>query len=319
MVRRVIIEFMVNRIAISITTNDSPDVIQSVIKNFSAASAQLHIFLHISKNSKYPLGDFIELENQFLNLVVNRRSAFTVWGNLFQGHLENLHLIASDQSFSHFAFSATNDLFVRNISSDYFERFRVGYFNNMLTPGHSWFSASDVNHDSRLRKLNSYFGFENGVQSQVEGSFYPIDFLSEALKLMDKFDLKPHDRYPVEEIYLPTIARNLGFLPETEPYIFSEVQRYDQFKHLIHEMKMDLGSAMLLNIFARVYQEYGKFEISKIDVDEIIENSIPPLFRGVILKRIFESQTTSREIFGVKRVPRELDNELRIYIESSFQ
>ncbi len=309
---------MVNKVAISITTNDSPAVIQSVLKNFSAASLQLHIFLHISKNSIYPVADYFKLENEFSNLVVNRKSALTVWGNIFQGHLENLYLIASDRSFSHFAFSATNDFFVRKIPIDYFDRFRVGYFNNKLTPRHSWVSANYVNRDPRLIELNDYFAVDYGVQSQVEGSFYPINFLSEALKLMDKFDLKPHDAYPVEEIYLPTLARNLGLFPETEPYVYSEVQRYDQFRKLIHGKKIDFGSTNLLNILARVYQEYGGFELSKMDIDEILENAIPPIFRGAILKHIFEGDSSSREIFGVKRVPRELDNELRMYIEGFF-
>jgi hypothetical protein len=309
---------MVKKIAISITTNDSPAVIDSLIRNFSAASKQSHIFLHISKNSSFPVAEFVELEYEFPNLVVNRTSAFTVWGNLFQGHLENLHLIESDHSFSHFAFGATNDMFVRKIPSEYFERFRAGYFNNLMSKGHSWFSASKVNDDPRLKKLNHFFGFEYGVQSQVEGSFYPTDFLSEALKLMEKFDLRPHDRYPVEEIYLPTLARNLGLLPETEPYIFSEVQRYDQFRNLVHELRIDLGSTKFLNILAGVYRKYGGYEISKMDVEEIMEKSIPPIFRGAVLKYVFESPSISRGIFGVKRVPRDLDNELRMYIERFF-
>ena len=309
---------MANKIAISITSNDSPAVLQSLLKNFSAASAHLHIFLHISKNSNYEVPDFFELENQYSNLTVNRKSAFTVWGNIFQGHLENLYLIASDPSFSHFTFHATNDLFVRKIPIDYFERFRVGYFNNNLSKRHSWFSANYVNRDPRLLKLNDYFGFVYGVQSQIEGSFYPFDFLSQALKLMRKFDLKPHDTYPVEEVYLPTLARNLGLLPQAEPYIFSEVQRYDQVRTLIRGAKIDLGSTNLLNIFAKVYQEYGRSELSKIDIDEIKEKTVPLICRGTILKQIFRTESSSREIFGVKRIPRELDNELRMYIEGFF-
>lgn len=309
---------MVNKIAISITTNENPEVIQSVIKNFSTASSHLYFFLHVSKNSSFPLAEYFGLENQFSNLVVNRTSVFTVWGNIFQGHIENLRLIDADSSFTHFGFHATNDMFVRKIPIDFFAKYRVGYFNNLLSRRHTWFSTCQVNKDSNMKKLNEFFGFDFGVQSQVEGTFYPTDFLSEALRLTRKFDLKPHNRYPVEEIYFPTLARNLGLLPETQPYIFSEVQRYEQFRKLARKYKLDLGSNNLLNILARIYQAFGNFEISQVDVDEVIKSKIPPILSGAFLKSVSEGYSCSRSVFGVKRVPRELGNELRSYIESFF-
>jgi len=300
--------------AISITTNDSPLLLEDLINNFNFYLTNSCFVIHISRRSTFKFEEYSKLLTKFNNVILNPIQHETYWGNIFPGHFSNLEIIASEQSINSFGFHSTNDLLVKEFPPNFFKENSAGYHRHAIESDSVWFYKDNVLNDQKLENLNRSFCQSTIVHSQVEGTYFPSHIIGDFFHILKKFDLGLHASYPIEEIYLPTIARNLDLECNTPPYLFSEVCRFMDALESIKIRNLHLGSDKVTRAFNFFLRKANLYAISKIDVQNIRRHFLPSQH---IIARNFSPVWSNYEIenlFAVKRVPRTLDSPLRMYI-----
>lgn len=309
---------------ISIPVHENIFVVINQCMNFLKYS-DCKILIHVSKNSYI---DNVDLHNLLAakgltgRVLLNPYPVDTSWGNIVRAHIQNIRYILSiEKNLSiKVAFHASNDLLVRTGLDSYICRKEFLYHTRRYRKPGLWWPSRIAFQDRYLLNFLKAKHCNYIVASQVEGSVYTLDFLKNAVRIVDDFRLLDSDRiYPREEILFSTIADILGVSPSCHPYVFSEVHRYDarlwNLWKISKKIFNPLVSKIINKLVAKTFSMCGVGGLRISDINSIRRNVLPKL---VVYDNDYKwiPYTNADGIFGVKRVPRKVDNNLRQFINS---
>ena len=309
-------------IFISIPVHENPQVILDQIINIKKYIDAIFI-VHVSKNANFPKSELIKLlKNNKLDeiVIVNPKSISTNWGDIISTHIENIKFIQqiSSKLEDKIVFHSSNDMIVRKGVQYYIEQNKYLFNTRYCDRVTHWWPGNVALSDIQFRKLLSYLGHGRIVASQIEGSMYDLEVLSETLKLIEKYDLLSSNlRYPREELFFSSIAYGLGVKPTNEPYVFSEVHIFDRnvwnFWKFTEKYFSERLSKKCNKIFNDLYFRSRLYKISKKDIINIRSGKVNPIefFEGGNDWIIYKD---SDNLFAVKRVERNINNPIRKFI-----
>lgn len=313
-------------IYISIPVHEKLNSLIGMIRNLAYYPGSA-VILHVSKTATFTKDELSQVlqRDEYRDcrdkVIINPLSVDTGFSNIFNAHVANIRYLCknADLSSDKLVFHASNDLLVRpgverliNNSQSIFHTRYVDYYSH-------WWPGNVVLDDDDFLKVLSRVGGCRIVASQIEGSMYPLVFLKEMIQILDLDRIweRTHLFYPREEIWFSSFAYAMGLRPDTFPYIFSEVQRFDARLWTYFKILESLLPLRFVNISKRVlnkiYFESKTYAISKKDILKIRNNEIEsPIFQEGNNQWI--PYPEPQNLFGVKRVPRDENNKLRRYI-----
>ena len=316
----------VGMLYISIPVHEQVPVIVNQCQNM-LAYIDAAIVLHLSSSSVIKRE---QISNELIanglsdRVFVNPRSMPTNWGSILHAHLANVDYIASiseNIANDYVVFHASNDMLVRAGATAYVLSNKNVYHTRRYTKAGYYWPVAHAFSDQKFTKLRRFLNFNEGIiAGQIEGSAYPLSLLLEISKIISKYDLLYNDEvwYPREEVLLPTIALALGELPKADPYVFSELHRIDYWSWECWKL-IDLlypfarGKNFLKRRIHEAIVKSNLFSIKTRDVKKIINDriSVHVLSDGA---EDWQPYRNVKNIFGVKRVSRSLDDPLRKFI-----
>lgn len=321
------------RIVVSIPVHEKPDVINDLIENIKTYIEHPIIVLHISAGfyKNYNENE-IHLDS---DTYINPMHLQTTWGNIFQTHVSNFQFIKNLVDFDYFLMQASNDMFVKKGIEKYIEQFDAGVDCRILWQHDSkWWPCSCAYEDATLQKIMRYIGVTRILGSQVEGSFYRkaiFEYVANTIdSLITQEDCRKFNLYGREEIYYPTIASKImdygrcGY-----PTTFSEVHRFDRWiweirtimeKFYKFGLKMFISQNLLNRMEGKVNQwlfDTRWYKLTKRDINAIICDDQKYLMKNESLNDYPGYwEINDGHYYSVKRVPRNYDDPIRVYIRN---
>ena len=322
------------RIVISIPVHEKPELINDQIKNIQKYIKNPTIILHISKvfYKKYKESDIKIYDNVY----INPTHLETKWGGIYQTHVSNFKYIKSKIDFDYFLLQASNDAFVRKNIESYICKYDAGLNRRILWQRNSrWWPCACAYDDVSLKKIMNSIGVTRIIVSLIDGSFYINNIFDYISNVIDKYitqdDIKNFNFYGREEVYFSTIAQKaVDFSKCGFPTTFSEVHRFDRMIWNIRnklDFLYDIGIKIFLNrnLMDSIENKINNalfrsrvYKIKKCDIKAIILNNIEYLNHNSILNdypgyfRLYDENN----LYSVKRVPRDLENNIRKYINN---
>lgn len=309
---------------ISIPVHENISVIIDQCMNF-LKYADCKIVIHVSKNSYV---DNVALHNLLVvkglngRVLLNPYRVDTSWGGIVRSHIQNIRYILSiEKNLSvKVAFHASNDLLIRTGLDSYVCKKDFLYHTRRYGQPGLWWPSKIAFQDKCLLNLLKVKHCDYIVASQIEGSVYTLDFLKNAVRIIDDFRLLDSDKfYPREEVFFSTIAEILGVSPCCHPYVFSEVHRYDAKLWSLWKISKrifnPLVSTIINKFFDKAFSVFGVGGLRISDINSIRNNVLPEL---VVYDNDYKwiPYISAGGIFGVKRVPRQINNNLRKFINA---
>lgn len=307
-------------IIISIPIHEAAEVACNQADNIKKYVPNSLIIFHICKS--YRNVEEIELLRQKENVVINPTRLETAWGNIIETHICNFLYAKNHYIFQYFLIHSSNDMYVRRGIEKYIFSYRAGFhFREIENQNSYWVVARAARKDRLLNKIA-----DGGVKyaSQIEGSFYAFDIMDEIVTTLQRYMPfeKAMEPYTREEFFFSTLAA--GKLEREEigrPTTFSEVHRFDRIyqNYCINKEKLTgkrSGMTYADNLFRRCLFRSHVYRITKRDVYKIREENIKYIQKngciddgnGIIY--LYDEAN----VFSVKRVPRNLENRLRKFI-----
>ena len=320
------------RIVVSIPVHEKPEVINDQIKNIQKYIKNPIIVLHISKifYKKYKESE-IKLDD---GVYINSTHLETKWGSIYQSHVSNFKYIKNKIDFDYFLLQASNDSFVKKDIESYISKYDAGLNHRVLWQHDSrWWPCACACEDITLKRIMNSIGVTRIIASQVEGSFYKKDVFDYIANIIERYitkeDIEKFNFYGREEVYFSTFAQKVvDFSQCGPPTTFSEVHRFDRLIWNIRNVLdclYNIGMKVLFNrnsidiIENKINDLLFKsmiYKIKKRDIDAIISNNVKYLESNSFLNdypgyfRLYDE----KNIYSVKRVPRDLENSIRKYI-----
>ena len=313
-------------IYISLLVHENKYAAIDTIRNFLKYVPNSTIVLHISKNANFKSDQIRELLiNKAVadRVVINTEPVCTEWGNIIAAHISNIkciNSICSDRT-SKVVFHSSGDMLVRLGAESYIENNEFIYHTRIYEQPGYWWPSHVALSDCILMHSLQRFSMKFIVASQIEGASYPLEVLLNVLKLLEKDEILNCSKgfYPREEIYFSSFVYGMGYSSLGDPYIYSEVHRFDSKLWKIFRT-LDSEDNFLLyflrhkkGIIDKLYKKYGKYRITERDVNLILSNNPEPV-EVFDCGKVWRPYLSPEKIFGVKRVERTLNNDLRNYI-----
>ena len=311
-------------IYVSLPVHTRPAVVAGQLRNFAAFFPEALVVLHVSANARFTMP---ELEAALRrggcrNVVINPQRNATAWGTILHAHLANIAWIRRAGNASQICLHSSNDMLVRSGLAQWLRR--GGNFLNSrpIRPGSYWRFAAPALADQALRAVCQRLGGAPLVGSQIEGSCYDAPLLFDIAEIAAAADVSAG--YPLEEVWLATIAHALDARIRGSPYVFSEIHRFDRvFWKVLRRVDPFIGKPGDPYYFPRRLIEYamiksGFHRISRTWVDRIARDDAEQLAPYELMSdgnnqwRVFDRHG----LFGVKRVPRRPHSPLRTYIDA---
>ena len=312
-------------IYISIPVHEKIEIIIDQSKNFYKFFPEAMIVLHLSKGATFSLDNLkSELSKENVNnVLVNPKQVETSWGGILNAHLENIRYILTLDNAEKVIFHSSNDMLVKKGVFDYVKN-RKNIFNQRpISEDSFWWVGRRA-----LKDLPMMNFFDNHLLgSQIEGSMYEISLLEELVKEVDENSnlLKRNRPYPKEEIIFSSFANKKNIENNGLPYIFSEVHRFDHtfFKYINKYLALfdrnGITYKALKYIINLLVLRFLKYQINIRDINAIVDSNAE-YFKGytelIDGKNIKWSVFDINNIFGVKRVSRDLQNTIRVSINN---
>lgn len=324
------------RIVVSIPVHEKPEIINDQIKNIKKYMKEPIIVLHISKSfyEKYNESEIKKGDDIYLNPTHLQ----TKWGGIYQTHVSNFQYMKTKLDFDYFLLQASNDAFVKNGIEEYINQYDAGINHRVLWQHDSrWWPCSCANDDVALKKIMNSIGVTRIIASQVEGSFYKknvFDYIVNVLnRIISQEDIENFNFYGREEVYFSTIAQKVvDFSRCGYPTTFSEIHRFDRLIWNIRnalDFFYNKGGKVLIKRRAMDYLENKindvlfksrLYKIRTLDIDAIRLNNIKYLQHNLFLDdypgyfRLYDESN----IYSVKRVPRNIEDSIRKYINNLY-
>lgn len=321
------------KIVISIPIHEKIEVVIDQIANICRYINNPIIVLYVVKQLYEELnGDLHMLEEQGEGIVyVNPEHEEIRWGNISHPHRSNYQYISKilNGQFDYIVFHASNDMYVLEGVENYIGRYDAGFQRRILRYNKTmWWPCECAQRDKTLRQIMDNYGISIIVGSQIEGTFYKRQVFDKIMGYLEKVDLNEGEHYPKEEIYFSTIAYSM--LNEERigyPITYSEVHQFDKWLwrtyRLIHTMtkwlfmeNKDIELAMC-KLFEKNYQKYKPYAITIHTVKKIRKRDRRFYKRRNKMKDYpGEYELYDNNCFSVKRVARDLDDKVRVYIRN---
>lgn len=321
---------------ISIPVHEKPDVIRDQINNIKKYFPEAEIVIHVSK--EYFKQWKLEEIGYFPGVYINPQHLETHWGDILLPHISNFNYIHSlNLDYDYFVMHSSNDMYVRYGVADYIKSYQAGFtFRYMKRPSSHWWPCEYAFKDPLLKALMDKIRQSRIVASQLEGSFYKreiiekiMDFIQESIMDTKINQFKPYTR---EEFFFSTVAETLVSPKDVGyPIVFSEVHRFDRivwptFKKIddiyaifFHYFLSPRWLERIKRFYSTIISQYGNFRITPeiiqkirhLDNNFFLENLYLDDGTGAI--RLYDKPSS---LFAVKRVPRDINHPLRLYIHN---
>lgn len=318
------------KIVVSIPVHEQPQVILDQIANIKHYIKEPLIILHISK-------EFYEAQNGNFSMLMGIKDVFlnpqhlsVKWGNVAHVHISNFRYISNVTNFDYFLLQASNDMYVKSGIEVYISQFEAGFCRRILQYEKTmWWPCQKAHEDAVLLEIMTLHGIKNIVATQVEGSFYRKDIFQTVTDYIGDIDLSKGEQYSKEEIYFSTIAyalcneSTIGY-----PTTYSEVHEYDRTLWRIQRFLYSFWQLPILRsiatnerkeeLYYRIINQYERkkpYAINKKIIKKIVTNDTHYILKHAKMNdypgkfRLYDGN-----VFSVKRVERNMENEMRRYI-----
>lgn len=279
------------RILVSLPVHEHPEVVRDQLRNFLRFLRDPIIVLHVSASFDVDIDSLIVSDR----VLVNPERIVTAWGTgiLARVHLSNMRFALAETEFDTIALHASNDLFIREGVEDYIDGHAAGATLKKLE---GWWWRRRSLGDRPLAKYLQRNGLAAADVAHIEGTFYRRDVLEKMLQSLKYLERKVWWRqltrpfklentplplnlnppYPREELYFPTALSACGIHPTAAPYVYMNWER--QLTLTIDEIEA----------------------VRRRDYDALPDFDKPQ----------------GGEFFAVKRVPRAMDDPIRLHIDA---
>ncbi len=308
------------KIIISIPIHEAAEVACNQADNIKKYVPNALIVFHICKS--YGNNEEIALLRQKENVVINPIRLETAWGDIIETHISNFLYAKDHYVFQYFLMHSSNDMYVRSGIEEYIFRYKAGFnFREIENKNSYWIVAHAAREDMLLNRIAN-----GGIKyaSQIEGSFYSFDIMDEIVTVLQKHmpfkkSKKPYTR---EELLFSTVAAKLLEQGQVgRPTTFSEVHRFDRIyqNYCINKEKIlgqKDGLVCIDDIFRRCLFRSKIYRITKKDIYRIKDKDVEYIQKngciddGNGINYLYDGAN----VFSVKRVPRNLKNRLRRFI-----
>ncbi|WP_248320385.1 hypothetical protein [Caballeronia sp. Sq4a] len=320
-------------IYVSLPVHEAPLVVADQLVNFARFFPEACVVLHVSRSGRLDEACLRATLNsqRCENYLINPAHERTVWGSIFRAHLSNIAFIRSLGDASHVCFHASNDMLVAPGAAGHIARHGRGYNVRPITPGSYWWVSPKARADAVLDALCKTLGNCPLVGSQIEGAFYEADTVFEVADIAR--GAHPGEAgYPLEEVVFPTIAHAIGATPRVTPYVYSETHVFDRtYWRFLQAFEWLFGNNWRRARELRHCVEYAFIKTPYYRLSPGMIGVIVQMSRGISDSAIDDVQLARRleglqwmndgdatwqvfdrhSLYGVKRVPRTLDNPLR--------
>lgn len=318
------------KIVVSIPVHEKKDVVIDQIENIKRYIYKPIIVLHISKEFyNNEGGNFQEIE-ELEDVYINSIHYSVGWGNIAHVHISNFNYISNITDFDYFLLHASNDMYIKPQIEDYIKQYDAGFCRRILRYEKTmWWPCQKAHEDLFLKEIMQDHGIDEIVATQVEGSFYKKKIFEKIINYIGIEDISGDEIYTKEEIYFSTIAyalinkSKLGY-----PTTYSEVHQYDMGLWKIQRFLYSFWKFPVLKNFAtenvknkiyykivKRYEERKHYAINKHVIDRIVKGDKKYVLRHSKMNDYpGKFYLYDGNIFSVKRVARDMDDEIRIYI-----
>ncbi|STO93158.1 Uncharacterised protein [Haemophilus pittmaniae] len=312
-------------IYVSIPVHEKPEVIVNQMQNFARYLPEAKVVLHVSKGAKFStneLEDFLKEANTS-NTLINPTQVETKWGSIIQAHLANIRYIIQQGDAEKVVFHSSNDMLIMDGLSEYLKDKKNIFHLRKCTSDSLWWVSRRAMEDSFI--ISFFKGYI--YASQIEGSMYDIRLLECLLHNIDKqlLILENEKNYPKEEVVFSSFAYKNNINPDGLPYIYSEVHDFDRKLFRCFEINKFFanGNFFVARLFRWILSNLLTFfnnqNISIAVIESIINREYP-------IKQFLTLNDGSEEwiiynkdfIFGVKRVKRDLNDLVRVFISEKY-
>lgn len=315
-------------IFVSIPVHEKIDVIFDSAKNIIKYLPGSCVVIHVSKNATFNKVDLVNyIKNSCLNnnVAINPISLDTKWGDIIRAHLCNIKFISSicNDKTAQVVFHSSNDMLVRQGASGFIENNKFVFHQRIYDRPGYWWPSCEALQDEVLLTTLSKISVARIVASQIEGSSYPLEVLLEISKRIEEEEILERSQrfYPKEEVYFPTFSYAMGYRPSGDPYVYSEVHRFDSM--LWHKFKqIDSSKYNIIknmgkykSLINKYIFKHGKYKITIDDIKKIHANK-PDEISIDDADTLWVPYKQPWNVFGVKRVDRNINDKIRQYINN---
>lgn len=328
------------KVAISIPVHEKQDVVINQINNIKKYVPEAILVIHISSEMTEcaDLEAFIDSED---NVYYNPMRLNCGWGKIIDAHISNFIYLKSIIDFDYIMFHASNDMYIRKGVVNYISQFDAGFHVHKIFTISRWWPSVCILEDPVVDELLKLLGTESIVATQLESSFYRKELFDDIVEVIDKARELAAQReksdyiksYTREEVYFSTVAYH--FIQERGlnrgyPTTYSEVHDFDRAlwkkQHITWGIYHRLGLKAFIprtayDQFENNYSEkYAEKNPTALTIDTV--NKLKNEQSVFLKKHLYLNDSVTRyrlygeQIFSVKRVPREIDDPLRVYINN---
>lgn len=304
-------------IFISLAVHEQLSVVKNQLSNIGRYLPGAKVVVHLNRAFRTP--KIVEELEQVRNCIVNPVSVAVRWGgsSLLMAHVSNARFITEECEVGaddYVVLEASNDMYVRRGLEDYIARYLAGFQRSDISSDSSWHYSQFVMNDASLSSIVSKAQGKL-VCSQHEGTFYRVDVLKRILSYLTDFDFSSSMDYPSEEVLLPSIAT--GILSEDEigcPIVYSEVIAQVSWANSKESHFVATGARFPL--FHKILIRYalGHCRLDSELVLNISKGEFAADRFSFLMQGNYNSLPLYEELFAVKRVPRRIDDPLRLFI-----
>ncbi|ADL32892.1 hypothetical protein bpr_I0142 [Butyrivibrio proteoclasticus B316] len=326
------------KVAISIPVHEKPDVVIDQINNIKKYVPDAVLVIHVSSELK----EYADLERFIANensVYMNPEHLMCGWGKIIDAHISNYKYLRSITDFDYIMFHASNDMYIRKGVEKYISQFDAGFHVHKVFKISRWWPSVCALEDPVVAEILHLIDEDSIVATQVESSFYSRVLFDEIVETIENARaltaqntrLNYEKNYTREEVYFSTIANHLMLergLHRGFPTTYSEVHDFDRAlwkkQHVTWGIYHRLGLNKLIprasyDKFEKDYSdrfaEKNKTALTVHKVKKLIKNPSAFLKTHLFLNdSVARYRLYGEEIFSVKRVPRDINNPLRVYI-----
>ncbi|MGL5901211.1 MAG: hypothetical protein ACRCZO_00865 [Cetobacterium sp.] len=305
------------KFCISIPVHEKFDVILDQINNINYFLKGAMIILHLSKSFEIK-DEEIKILESFGNVYINSERVSTKWGHILHAHISNWNFVKKFE-YEYFIFHSSNDMFIKSgleeeiVKYDYY--FPLGKFNE------NWIGYNKVFKDESFMNLLKKLDIKNEeiYQCLTEGNYFRKDIINKVFEILEELKIDENSIYPREEIWTPTISnyvikKYFSHMKKGKNYMFTEIAlpRKKVLKTLTF---MERIKYYLKKNIVRVTRENKK---ERIRLEVIYPSIIEKLIKNPEELEHLTSETYPiQNCFGIKRVDREINSNLRKYLRES--
>ncbi len=326
------------KIIISIPVHEEQDVVINQIDNIHKYIPKGIIVIHLNRT-------FVECDRvtAFVRdksyVYINPERLNCDWGNIIDAHISNYKYAKKLIEFDYILFQSSNDMYIIPGVEKYISCYAAGFHVHKIYKKSRWWPSGFALEDPILKEITNIIGADI-VATQIEGSFYKKEIFDSIVRIIEQARLIVKKRnvlyaknYTREEVYFSTIAYKLISIQKGTrgyPVTYSEVHDFDRFLWRVQHLTWGIYHRLFLHMFLD-RKKYDYFESAY--TQRIIEKN-PTALNMTIIKKLIGKQNVflskhrylndsvskyqlyGDRIFAVKRVPRDMDNPLRIFINS---